>query len=83
MKREDLLNWCYSCLIDGGGEHEPITLDDAAYTLECWRTEDADVRKALEGVTPEAFMMAWNDVYYELHANAAAPAVDKPAGRMI
>ena len=62
MKQGDLMNLCFSCLIDGGGEHVPITLDEAAYTLQCWQDEGL----AMDGLTPEAFMMAWNNVLRQL-----------------
>jgi NAD-dependent dihydropyrimidine dehydrogenase PreA subunit len=31
MNQGDLMNLCFSCLIDGTGEHAPITLEEAAY----------------------------------------------------
>ena len=56
-----LSNLCFSCLMDGGTEKEPITLEDAAETLEAWRAEDPEILEGLEDVTPEQFRQAWNE----------------------
>ena len=61
----DVYNLAYSCLIDGTGSHKPITLAEASYTLQCWQEEDSELM-AMDGLTPEAFMMAWNDVLKQL-----------------
>lgn len=50
-----LSNLCFSYLMDGGTEKEPITLEDAAETLDCWRAEDPEILEGLKGVTPEQF----------------------------
>ena len=65
MKQGDLMNLCYSCLIDGCGEHKPITLAEASYTLQCWKVEGSEFMET-DGLTPEAFMMAWNEVLQQL-----------------
>ena len=62
MTTADIYNLAYSCLIDGTGYHEPITLEEAAYTLQCWKDEGIDY----DGLAPEAFMLAWNEVLEEL-----------------
>lgn len=67
MKHTDLMNLCFSCLIDGCGEHKPIALEEAAYTLRCWREEGAELAEETEGVTAQEFMDAWNQVFYYLH----------------
>ena len=61
----DVYNLAYSCLIDGCGEHKPITLEEASYTLQCWQTEGSAIMET-DGLTPEAFMMAWNEVLQQL-----------------
>ena len=66
MKDSDLMNLCYSCLIDGTGEHNPITLEEAEYTLQCWREEGNELAEDTEGVSAERFMSAWNRVLSEL-----------------
>ena len=64
MNQGDLMNLCFSCLIDGTGEHAPITLEDAAYTLQCWQEEGCELA---EDLTAEEFMDAWNHVFWLLH----------------
>ena len=71
MTTADIYNLAYSCLIDGTGYHEPITLEEAAYTLQCWKDEGIDY----DGLTPEAFMLAWNEVLEKL-----SPVVAKTVG---
>ena len=70
----DLYNLAYSCLIDGCGEHKPITLAEASYTLQCWKAEGSEFMET-DGLTPEAFMMAWNEVLEQLHQGVAKPVV--------
>ena len=70
MKRNELMNLCYSCLIDGTGEHAPITLEDAAYTLRCWQGEGNELAQETAGLTAEEFMNAWNQVFRILHSRA-------------
>ena len=55
----DVLNLAYSCLIDGGTEADHMTVEDAAITLENWKAEGW---KEIEGITPEEFAAAWNEV---------------------
>ena len=67
MKHGDLMNLCFSCLINGCGEHKPITLDEAAYTLQCWQDEGSELAEDTKDITAEEFMDAWNQVFYYLH----------------
>ena len=67
MEYGDLMNLCYSCLIDGTGEHAPITLDEAAYTLQCWQEEGNELAEETKDLTAQEFMDAWNQVFYLLH----------------
>ena len=76
MNQGDLMNLCFSCLIDGTGEHAPITLEDAAYTLQCWKDEGIDY----DGLAPEAFMLAWNEVLEELSPVVAKTNVSDDSG---
>lgn len=62
MNRADLLNLCYSCLIDGGTASAPITTEEAAYTLRAWIDEEI----IPAGLTAEEFADAWNCVFQEL-----------------
>lgn len=66
MEYGDLMNLCYSCLIDGTGEHEPITLEEAAYTLQCWQEEGNELAEDTKDLTAQEFMNAWNHVQAEL-----------------
>ena len=63
----DIYNMVYSCLIDGCGEHKPITLAEASYTLQCWQVEDGELAQETADLTAEEFMDAWNHVFYLLH----------------
>ena len=76
MTTADIYNLAYSCLIDGTGYHEPITLEEAAYTLQCWKDEGIDY----DGLAPEAFMLAWNDVLEELSPVVAKTNEDAYSG---
>lgn len=60
------MNRCFSCLIDGTGEQAPISLEDAKYTLECWKTEGSKLAEEIQGLTAEEFMKTWNRVFSEL-----------------
>ncbi len=66
MEKSELMNLCYSCLIDGCGEHKPITKEEAEYTLNCWQEEGNELSEETEGLTADEFMKAWNAVYAEL-----------------
>ncbi len=67
MNDGDLMNLCFSCLIDGTGEHKPITREEAEYTLKCWQEEGNELAEETEDLTAERFMDAWNQVFYYLH----------------
>lgn len=69
MEHSDLMNLAYSCLIDQTGEHGYITLEDAAYTLECWREEGQELAEETRNLNAADFMMAWNEVYAYFEAN--------------
>ena len=62
----DLMNLCFCCLIDGTGEHSPITLEEAAYTLQCWKEENSELADETAGLTAEELMDAWNQVFLRL-----------------
>ena len=66
MEKSELMNLCYSCLIDGCDEYKPITKDEAEYTLKCWQEEENELAEETEGLTVDEFMKAWNAVYAEL-----------------
>lgn len=55
---DELYNFCFCSLLDGGTDHTPLTLEDAAYNLECIREYGSELP---EEVTPEMFMHAWNE----------------------
>lgn len=61
----ELTNLVLSCLIDGGTEKKKITLDEAAYTLECWREEGNEIAEEFPDLTAEEFMTAWNSCVTE------------------
>ena len=69
MEQSDLYNLAYSCLIDQTGEHGYITLEDAAYTLECWREEGSELAEETRNLNAADFMRAWNEVYAYFEAN--------------
>ena len=69
MEHSDLMNLAYSCLIDQTGEHGYITLEDAAYTLECWREEGQELAEETRNLNAADFMRAWNEVYAYFEAN--------------
>ena len=69
MEQSDLYNLAYSCLIDQTGEHGYITLEDAAYTLECWREEGNELAEETRNLNAVDFMRAWNEVYAYFEAN--------------
>ena len=66
MDQDDLMNLCFSCLIDGTGVHSPITVEEAAYTLQCWKEEGGELAEEIADLTAKAFMDAWNQVFFRL-----------------
>ena len=68
MEKSDLMNLCFSCLIDGTSEQRPISLEEAEYTLECWKEEGNELADETKGLTAEEFMKAWNQVLSYLHS---------------
>ena len=67
MEDNELMNLCFSCLIDGCGEQKPITREEAEYTLRCWQEEGNELAEETTGLTADQFMDAWNQVYTYLH----------------
>ena len=63
MNHDDLMNLCYSCLIDGTSEHRPITLEEAEYTLQAWKEEGDELAEETKGLAAEKFMNAWNHAF--------------------
>ena len=63
MKENDLMNLCYSCLIDGTSEHKQITLEEAAYTLHCWKEEGNELAEEIKELTSYELLNAWNRVF--------------------
>lgn len=55
---DDLYNFCFCCLLDGGTEKIPLTLPDAEYEIACMRDDFPEI---IEGITPEQFMTVWNE----------------------
>lgn len=66
MEKGELMNLCYSCLIDGCSEHKPITKEEAEYTLKCWQKEGNELASETADLSADEFMQAWNSVYAEL-----------------
>ena len=69
MTTKELENFCFSCLLDGGTEAEPITLKDAEYTLRCWKEEQNGIAEDVSGLGTSEFMEAWNNVCNYLHCS--------------
>ena len=65
------MNLCFSCLIDGCGVHTPITLEEAAYTLQCWKDEASELADDTAELTAEEFMNAWNRVFWLLNCEGS------------
>ena len=53
----EIIQLAADCLY--GIEPEPITTDEAEYTISCWKEEGHDLP---EGLTPENFAAAWNSL---------------------
>ena len=64
MDQDDVMNLCFSCLIDGTGVHSPITVEEAAYTLRCWKEEGSELADETAGLTAEELLDAWNQVFF-------------------
>lgn len=62
MTHSDLINLCASCLLDGTGEHAPITIEEAAYTLRCWKEEGGELAEDTANLTAEDLVNAWNSI---------------------
>lgn len=60
------MNLCYSCLIDGCGDHRFITVEEAEYTLRSWKEEGNELAHETANLSADEFMKAWNSVYAEL-----------------
>lgn len=67
MKMKELENFCYSCIIDGGGEDKPMTVEDAEYNLENWIEEgDEEIVSVIRNVDARDFAKVYNRVLAEL-----------------
>ena len=66
---DELYNICFCALLDGGTDHTPMTLETAAYNLECMQ---ADMDGFPEGITSEQFMTVWNETLACLNGNKTA-----------
>ena len=62
MNDRDLMNLCFSFLIDGGTEKTPMTAEDAAYTLKQWQEEGGELAEDTKDLSPTRFADAWNTV---------------------
>lgn len=62
MFSANLLNHCYSCLIDGSSTRQHITTEDAVYTLLAWYEEDPDLIYSIGDPLPSEFRDCWNMV---------------------
>lgn len=63
MTHDDLMNLCFCCLMDSTTAQEPITLDEAQYTLNCWREEGGELAEDTASLTADELMLAWNELY--------------------
>lgn len=70
MTYTDLLNFCFTALIDGGTDTAPITEEEAAYTLQCWQEEENEIAAETAGLTAEEFAAAWNETVAGLTGQA-------------
>ncbi len=66
MKNDELYNLCFSCLIDGGGEHMPMTEKEAADLISEWQEEGCELAE-VEGLNAADLSEVWNQVFYQLH----------------
>lgn len=62
MTTKELENFCFSCLLDGGTETAPITLENAEYTLRCWKEEQNGIAEDVSDLSAAEFMVTWNNV---------------------
>lgn len=69
-KIDMLYNLCFSFCMDGGTEAEPISLQDAAETLQAWRVEDPEILAGAGPVPAELFQSIWNDTVNQLTGGA-------------
>jgi len=66
-RKAELYNLCYSCLIDGSSDDEPMTAEDAEYTLNAWREEgDEELCEIIEGVSGAELAEIYNDVLEQM-----------------
>ena len=65
---DDLYNLCYSCIIDGGNDGEPMSYEDAEITLENWFEEgDEEIVSIIRGVDYRDFAKIYNNVLKQIH----------------
>ena len=66
QQADNLVNLAYSFIISGDTDDERMTVEMAAYTINEWRKEGNELAD-IEGLTPENFAAAWNEVYDYFH----------------
>ena len=66
-KYDELINFCYSCIISGDSDDAPMTEADARYNMQAWRDEDEDLAELLDGVSPCEFSNIYNQVLNEIN----------------
>ena len=62
MNKRDLMNLCYSAIIDGGNTKEPLTRETAIDTICNWIEEDI----LTEYIEPSYFARIYNSVLQEM-----------------
>lgn len=62
----DVYNLAFSSFLNTCEDHTPMTVEEAAHTIEIWKEEGNDCDD-IQGLTPEALSEAWNQVYYMLY----------------
>ena len=53
---EEVVSFLATCLL-GEGDPQPMTAEDAAYTMSNWAAEDVEYP---EGMTPDLMAAVWN-----------------------
>lgn len=62
MFNPKLVNFCYSCIIDGSNDHKHINLEDAHYDLLAWLDEDPDMINSIGNPTPTEYRDCYNTI---------------------
>ena len=58
MNDTDIVAFVADCLY--GCDPEPMTVEDAEYTINCWKEEG--IEDLPEGLTAETYAAAWNSL---------------------